>query len=306
MKNTAGDLAALPQNFRLDSYRIVEPISQGGFSIVYLAEDEAGAPVALKEYLPVGLARRARGETGVSAAPGQQGRFNTGLKQFFEESRILADIDHPNVVRVLNFFRTHGTACLVMRHERGCDLKECILRQTAAGTPFDEEFLRTMFASLLSGLREVHSRRLLHLDIKPANIFVRDDGHPVLLDFGAARAGLSKEARVNAVFTPGFAAPEQQGAQEPLGPWTDIYSVGASLYSCLAGETPQAADERLKQDTLVPAVERWGRQYSPQLLELIDWCLRLPVATRPPSVMALQKVLNGEQLDLVDPSWFDE
>ncbi|MCA1971743.1 MAG: hypothetical protein LDL44_02815, partial [Caenispirillum sp.] len=92
---------------------------------------------------------------------------------------------------------------------------------------------------------------------------------------------------------------------EPLGPWTDIYSVGASLYDCLAGEAPQPADQRLVHDTFEPAVRRWGRRYSLQLLELIDWCLKLPVEQRPQSVHALQKVLSGEQLDLVDPAWFD-
>jgi serine/threonine protein kinase len=128
----------------------------------------------------------------------------------------------------------------------------------------------------------------------------------VLLDFGAARQGLDPGAGLNAVLTPGFAAPEQQGANEPLGPWTDIYSVGASLYDCLAGATPQPADRRLAHDELEPAQKRWGKRYSLQLLELIDWCLMLPTAQRPQSVFALQKVLSGEQLDLVDPSWFDK
>ena len=108
---------------------------------------------------------------------------------------------------------------------------------------------------------------------------------------------------MNAVFTPGFAAPEQQGSGEPLGPWTDIYSVGASLYDCLAGSAPQPAGLRLVKDELESAQARWGRRYSLQLLELIDWCLKLPVDQRPQSVFALQKVLSGEQLDLVDPAW---
>jgi serine/threonine protein kinase len=168
-----------------------------------------------------------------------------------------------------------------------------------------EDFLRNVFARLLSGLREVHTRKLLHLDIKPANIYLRSDGHPVLLDFGATRQGLGPGSGINTVFTPGFAAPEQQGSGEPLGPWTDIYSVGASLYDCLAGSAPQPADLRLIRDELEPAQQRWGRRFSLQLLELIDWCLKLPVAQRPQSVFALQKVLSGEQLDLVDPAWFE-
>jgi hypothetical protein len=300
------DNPPLPSGFQLDRYRIERQLSQGGFSIVYLARDEAGRPLAIKEYLPAGLARRESGAPAVAVAAEHQAAFNTGMKWFFEEGRILAGIDHPNVVRVENFFRANGTAYLVMRYEDGITLKEHARRLLEQKGGIPEDFLRNVFVRLLAGLREVHARKLLHLDIKPANIYVRNDGHPVLLDFGATRAGLGAGAGLNAVFTPGFAAPEQQGSGEPLGPWTDIYSVGASLYDCLAGSEPQPADQRLTGDELVPAVTRWGKRYSLQLLELIDWCLKLPVGQRPPSVFALQKVLSGEQLDLVDPSWFEK
>ncbi|MBZ0127364.1 MAG: serine/threonine protein kinase [Rhodocyclales bacterium] len=299
------DHPPLPEGFPLEGYRIERQLSQGGFSIVYLACDEDGRHVAIKEYLPAGLARRGADAAGVTVDDEHQAAFNSGLKCFFEEGRILAGIDHPNVVHVKNFFRANGTAYLVMRYERGSTLKEHVRRLTEGGAPVGEEFLRNVFARVLSGLREVHTHKLLHLDIKPANIYVRNDGHPVLLDFGAARLGLGPGAGTHAVLTPGFAAPEQQGSGEPLGPWTDIYSVGASLYDCLAGTAPQPADLRLLRDELEPAQQRWGKRYSPQLLELIDWCLKLPVDQRPQSVFALQKVLSGEQLDLVDPSWFD-
>ena len=294
----------LPQGSQLDRYRIDRQLAQGGFSIVYLAHDEAGKPVAIKEYLPAGLTRRGAGASAVAVASEHQAAFNSGMKWFFEEGRVLAGIDHPNVVRVLNFFRANDTAYLVMRYELGSTLREHARRLTENGQLIGEVFLRNVFVHLLSGLREVHTHKLLHLDIKPANIYVRSDGHPVLLDFGATRQGLGPAAGLGTVFTPGFAAPEQQGSGEPLGPWTDIYSVGASLYDCLAGSEPQPAEQRLLKDELEPAQARWGGHYSPQLLELIDWCLMLPVARRPQSVFALQKVLSGEQLDLVDPSWF--
>ena len=296
----------LPEGFLLEDCRIERQLSQGGFSVVYLAHDAAGKAVAIKEYLPAGMAHRGADGVGVEPDAEHRAAFSNGLKCFFDEGRILAGIEHPNVVRVKNFFRANGTAYLVMRYEEGETLKEHARRLLERGEAVPEDFLRHVFVRLLDGLREVHAHKLLHLDIKPANIYVRRDGHPVLLDFGAARQGLDPGAGLNAVLTPGFAAPEQQGANEPLGPWTDIYSVGASLYDCLAGATPQPADRRLAHDELEPAQKRWGKRYSLQLLELIDWCLMLPTAQRPQSVFALQKVLSGEKLDLVDPSWFDK
>ncbi|MBV2235323.1 MAG: serine/threonine protein kinase [Sterolibacterium sp.] len=297
----------LPPGFQLEGYRIERQLAHGGFSIVYLARDASGAAVAIKEYLPSRLATR----TGDSPVPvveeKHQAAFRRGMKGFFEEGRVLAGLDHPNVVRVLNFFRANETAYLVMRYERGRTLQEHIQHQS--GT-LSENFIRTVFTRLLNGLREIHMRKLLHLDIKPANIYLRADGHPVLLDFGATRQGLGdNDPGLGSVHTPGYAAPEQTGnAAETAatqGPWTDIYAVGATLYACLSGSTPLAADLRARGEVLEPAQQRWRKTYSLQLLELIDWCMRLPIAERPQSVFALQKVLNGELLDLVDPAWFE-
>ena len=293
----------LPSGYQLENYRIERRLSHGGFSIVYLARDADGTPVAIKEYLPQRLASRAVGEAVPVVSPEHQAAFRQGMKSFFEEGRVLAGLDHPNVVRVLNFFRANETAYLVMRYERGRTLQEHIQRHPGV---LSENFIRNVFTRLLNGLREIHMRKLLHLDIKPANIYLRMDGHPVLLDFGATRQGLGETDRsLGAVHTPGYAAPEQMGSGEAQGPWTDIYAVGATLYACLSGSTPLSADKRAKGEILIPAQERWRRDYSLQLLELVDWSMRLPVNERPQSVYALQKVLNGELLDLVDPSWFD-
>jgi serine/threonine protein kinase len=296
----------LPKGFQLDRYRIDRQLSTGGFSFVYLAYDGAGAAVAIKEYLPCRLVQR-QGDSPLPTVPAEyRGAFNLGMKSFFEEARVLAHIDHPNVVQVLNFFRANETAYMVMRYENGHSLQQHVLALKENGETINEDFLRNVFVHLLSGLREVHRQKLLHLDIKPANIYLRNDGQPVLLDFGATRHGLGDgNASLEEVHTPGFAAPEQENSGEPLGPWTDIYSIGATLHACLAGNAPPPAGERMAKDELEPAQQRWPRRYSAQLLELIDWCLRLPIAERPQSVFALQKVLNGDLLDLVDPNWFE-
>ncbi|HWA38767.1 MAG TPA: protein kinase, partial [Burkholderiales bacterium] len=159
------------------------------------------------------------------------------------------------------------------------------------------DWIRKTFAELLTGLREVHSHKLLHLDIKPGNIYVRNDGTPLLIDFGAARQTLSAEggSQLPPTYTPGFASPEQHARREDLGPWSDIYSVGATLYACLSAAPPLPAPQRVEKDTLVPARRQWAGKYSADLLDTIDWCMRLDHLERPQSVFALQKAILGEK-----------
>ena len=283
----------LPEGTQLENYRILRVLAVGGFSIVYLAHDENGAPVAIKEYLPSTLVLRSDGAAQPRIPEGELARFRYGMKCFFEEGRSLAHLAHPNVVRVLNFFRANETVYLVIRYERGRSLQEHIQNRRGA---LDELWVRTTFAQLLDGLREVHSNKLLHLDIKPANVYLRNDGSPLLIDFGAARQTLSAEGmKLPPTYTPGFASPEQHARRELLGPWSDIYSVGATLYACFAGAAPQSAPRRLEKDLVVPARTAWAGKYPEELLDTVDWCLRLDHLERPQSVLALQKALLGEK-----------
>jgi serine/threonine protein kinase len=280
---------ALPAGYKLQDYEIIKVLSLGGFSYVYLARDKNNTTVAIKEYLPSALALR-HGQTEVRATSMESNSdFRLGLKCFFEEGRALANIDHKNIVRVINFFRENETVYMVMQYERGKSLQQFILSQNK---PVSEGFVRRVFSELMNGLREVHTHKLLHLDIKPANIYIRLDGSPVLLDFGSARQALSDiHYNLPSSFTPGFAPPEQHYDRKLLGPWSDIYSVGASMYACMARAAPMAAEQRLKKDLLVPA-EIAGKQiYSQNLLKIIDNCLALDHMQRPQSVLTLQKML---------------
>jgi serine/threonine protein kinase len=168
--------------------------------------------------------------------------------------------------------------------------------------------IRAVFARMLNGLREVHAHKLMHLDIKPSNIYLRNDGTPVLLDFGAARQTLMSDQPVlKPMYTPGYAAPEQYEKSAQIGPWTDIYSVGASLHACIVGSPPPRADERTQQDTLQPVAKTQAGRYSRQLLELTDWCLHLDPQQRPPSVYALQKALIHQDNAPERPEhWFSD
>ena len=283
----------LPEGFQLENYRILRLLASGGFSFVYLAHDENETPVAVKEYLPATLALRTK-DSPVPVVPEENlPSFRYGLKCFFEEGRALATLSHPNVVRVNNFFRANETVYLVMRYERGRTLQEHIQKKTGA---IKEEWLCSTFVQMLNGLREVHSNKLLHLDIKPGNIYVRNDGNPVLIDFGAARQTLTVDAlKLPPMFTPGFASPEHHRERDKLGPWSDIYSIGASMYACLAGAGPPVATQRMEKDKMTSARKGWAGKYSVDLLDTIDWCLRLDHLERPQSVFALQKALLGEK-----------
>jgi serine/threonine protein kinase len=288
--------APLPDGLEIAGYRIVKKIASGGFSIVYLAYDEDGNAVAIKEYLPSSLALRQPGELVPAISADNLPVFRIGLKCFFEEGRALARISHPNVVSVINFFRANDTVYMVMAYESGRSLQDHILRRRDKGERplVSERFIRKMFNQVMNGLREVHTNKLLHLDLKPANIYLRVDGTPILLDFGAARQTLkTDQPKLYPMYTPGFAPPELYARNGVLGPWTDIYSIGASMFACMVGAPPQAADQRQANDRMDEHFRKLESTYSRELLDVIRWSLQVDPLKRPQSVFALQKALRG-------------
>jgi hypothetical protein len=287
--------APLPDGLEIAGYRIVKKIASGGFSIVYLAYDEDGNAVAIKEYLPSSLALRQPGELAPIISSENLATFRIGLKCFFDEGRALAKISHPNVVSVVNFFRANETVYMVMAYESGRSLQDHIVRRRDKGEKplVSERFIRKMFSHVMNGLREVHTNKLLHLDLKPANIYLRVDGTPILLDFGAARQTLRADApKLYPMYTPGFAAPELYVKNGNLGPWTDIYSIGASIFACMVGAPPQAADQRKVNDKMDGHLKKLEGLYSTELLDVIRWTLKMDPLQRPQSVFALQKALR--------------
>ena len=286
--------APLPDGLKIAGYRIVKKIASGGFSIVYLAYDEDGNAVAIKEYLPSSLALRQWGELAPSIPAENLPTFRVGLKCFFEEGRALANISHPNVVSVLNFFRANETVYMVMAYESGRSLQEHIMRRRDKGEKplVSEKFIRKMFRHVMNGLREVHTHKLLHLDLKPANIYLRADGTPILLDFGAARQTLRVDVpKLYPMYTPGFAPIELYEKNGNLGPWTDIYSIGASIFACMVGAPPQPVDQRKVNDKLEGHLRKLDGLYSAELIQVVRWSLMIDPMLRPQSVFALQKAL---------------
>ena len=278
-------------------YRIIRKVAAGGFGLVYLALDASGQQVAIKEYLPSSLATREPGELLPKVQPDKQSLYRLGLKSFFEEGRSLAQISHPSVVSVLNFFRENETVYMVMNYLEGAALQDFIItaRDQKKSKVFRESTIRSLFDEVLRGLRIVHQHKMLHLDIKPANVFITDDNRAVLIDFGAAREVLSKEGNfIRPMYTPGFAAPEMYRRDASMGPWTDIYAIGACIYACMQGYPPNEAPQRTEKDRITIALARLRGVYSDNLIEVVEWCMSLDPLSRPQSVFALQKELARE------------
>ncbi len=293
--------AALPADTIVGGYRLLRKLSAGGFGIVYLATAPDGQQVAVKEYLPASLATREPGQCLPQVPPDKLPLYRLGLKSFFEEGRALAQISHASVVGVLNFFRENETVYMVMNHLEGATLQDFVLAARDLQKPqvLGEATIRSLFDEILRGLRIVHQRKMLHLDLKPANLFITDDDRAVMLDFGAAREVLSKEGQfIRPMYTPGFAAPEMYRRDQPLGPWTDIYAIGASLFACMQGVPPPDAPKRQGADTLPAALERLRPAYSDSLIEVVRWCMELDALQRPQSVFALQRALSRESADV--------
>ena len=289
--------APLPPDTLIGGYRVICKLAAGGFGIVYLAIDATGQKVALKEYLPASLASRDPGHLLPTVPPDKLSLYRLGLKSFFEEGRALAQISHPSVVSVLNFFRENETVYMVMNYLEGASLQDFIVTARELKRPkvFRESTIRSLFDEVLRGLRIVHQHKMLHLDIKPANIFITEDNKAVLIDFGAAREVLNKEGQfVRPMYTPGFAAPEMYKRNAQLGPWTDIYAVGACMYASMQGYPPNDAPQRLDKDRLALAMGRLRGVYSDNLIEVVQWCMALDPLARPQSVFSLQKELGRE------------
>jgi serine/threonine protein kinase len=281
----------------IGGYKVVKKLSAGGFGLVYLALDKQGQEVAIKEYMPTSLATRASGELLPQVQPEKLSLYRLGLKSFFEEGRSLAQISHASVVSVLNFFRENETVYMVMNFLEGGTLQDFIItaRDLKKQKVFRESTIRSLFDEILRGLRIVHQHKMLHLDIKPANIFITDENKAVMIDFGAAREVLSKEGNfIRPMYTPGFAAPEMYRRDTAMGPWTDIYAIGACIYACMQGYPPNDAPQRLEKDRLTLSLSRLRGVYSDNLIEIVEWCMSLDALERPQSVFALQKELSRE------------
>ncbi len=282
---------ALPAGSRLFEYRIDGVLGQGGFGIAYAATDvNLAAKVVIKEYLPEEFAFRALDNTVQARDDMDQEFYQNGLDSFLVEARTLATFRHRHIVRVARFFEANKTAYMVLEYERGQSLKSWRKKR---GDKIQETTLVALLAPLLDGLEVVHGTGYLHRDIKPDNIYVRDeDGSLVLLDFGAARQTSIEKSEIGMVVTPGYGPIEQYAGGGRQGPWTDIYSLGATLFWLITGRKPIDAPGRLGEPDPLPSAESLGKdRFSPQFLRAIDWALKMHPADRPQDVAQFRSAL---------------
>ncbi len=276
---------ALPPGTELGDYIIDDAIGRGGFAITYRGHHRqlTRQQVAIKEYFPETLARRSQqGQVRSTRA-----EFSDGRQEFLDEGQRLAALKHPNLIRVVNFFEANGTAYLVMDYEPGHTLEQHL----KDGRRWEESRLRVLALKLLDALSAVHGGSLLHRDINPSNILLREDGEPVLIDFGAARSELAQRTRaVTSVVTDGYSPPEQYGTSaKTQGPWTDVYALGATLYQIATGLRPISSPERThavsegEADPLPSASQQAQGHYSAELLAWIDELMAVQRSQRPQS-----------------------
>ncbi len=282
---------ALEMGTTLGEYQLKSVLGVGGFGMTYLAWDtNLEKHVAIKEYLPGDLALRALDGSVVPVSTDHQYDYQWGLERFIIEARTLARFSHPHIVRVNRYFEANGTGYMVMDYEEGESLSQLLKR---APLPPEAE-LRHILLPLLGGLAAVHAAQFLHRDIKPSNIFMRANGLPVLLDFGAARSTSGGTRSLTAVLTPGYAPLEQYTTDGKQGPWSDIYAMGGVLYRAVTDRNPPDAVSRVQNDALKEGLATAQGRYSAPLLRAIEWAMMVKPDLRPQRVQDWKAAFDAQ------------
>ena len=284
--------SALQPGSHIGDLQINAILGVGAFGITYLVTDPAiGTRFALKEFLPARhVHRQADGKVVANDEP-SAALFENGLKLFLHEARIVAALDHPNIVKVLRYFEANGTAYFLMPYYQGQPLHQLL---ESAGT-LNREQAKALMLPLMDGLEYIHKEGVIHRDIKPANIYMTEQGNPVLLDFGVAAADSQATTQTPGLGSEGYAAPEQSFVDAPIGPWTDVYGLAATLYRCVTGRIPVSAAIRQeaialdKKDPLTAFSELAPAGLYGGLTDAVELGLKVPWQERPKDVGAWKK-----------------
>ena len=273
---------ALMPGYQIEHFRIESVLGKGGFGITYAAMDlQLGKRVAIKELLPDSIATRIDGSTVVPQSQSLQENWMWARDRFLEEARLLAGFSHPAIVGVHRLIEANGTIYMVMDFVDG-ESYEARLRRH--GCEKDEEALLLVINPLLEGLSEIHSSGILHRDIKPDNILINRHGQPILIDFGSARQAVGATMTMTSIVTHGYSPIEQYQTKGRMGPWTDIYALGAVMCRAITGEKPPVAADRLMDDEFIWMSNRGLGGFSDGVCNWVDWALRIRPEERPKSI----------------------
>jgi formylglycine-generating enzyme required for sulfatase activity len=279
---------ALQPGSHIGDLQINAILGVGASGITYMVTDPAiGTRFALKEYLPARLVTRRDDGQVIPNNDQSAPVFAHGLKLFLNEARIVAALDHPHVVKVLRYFEANGTAYFLMPYYKGQPLHRLLESRGV----FNREEAKALILPLMDALEYIHKEGVVHQDIKPGNIYMTEKGDPVLLDFGVAAAGDGRPKPGSE----GYAAPEQSDTGEPIGPWTDIYGLAATLYRCVTGSIPAAASARREAlskgepDPLAPFGTLAPTGLYGGLTDAVELGLNIPWQERPGDVGAWKK-----------------
>ena len=284
--------------YRIDSY-----LSSGGFGNTYVATNiEFEERVAIKEFFMKGVTQRDENQTTVSVSNAEN--HNSFLEQkekFKKEARRLRKLNNEYIVSVHDLFEENGTAYYVMDYVDGENLAERLKR---TGKPMTEQEVREILPQILDALKSVHDAGIWHLDLKPANIMLTKEGRVKLIDFGASKqlnaqkGGATTSTAIS--YTNGYAPREQMEQNyDKFGPWTDIYALGATLYTLLTNKRPPLPtdiDDDASEDKhkALPMPEN----ISKEIKSLILWMMRTNRNQRPQNVKSIIPSLsNTDQSD---------
>ena len=232
-------------------YRILKKLGQGGFGATYLAVDaEIEQNVVVKECFPIYLAERET-ESGCLQVKdsSQQSVFEKEIAKFLDEARRMAKLQHiSEIAKVLGYFREKNTAYIVMEYVKGTNLRTFMECQDE---PFTFQGAADFLMPVIRALGEVHKKGLIHRDLTPDNILVREDKSLKIIDFGSSREFVDEKTKTILVKS-GYAPLEQYSGKEKQGPWTDVYGICAVLYEMVTGAAPQDSLSRMESDELYP------------------------------------------------------
>ncbi|MBR3831335.1 MAG: protein kinase, partial [Muribaculaceae bacterium] len=294
-------------------YKIEKVLGQGSFGITYLANTkvqvqgelgtfEAETKVAIKEFFMKDLnGREGTRVTSVSSG-GKEGLCEKYKAKFIKESQNLSKLQHPGIVKVLESFETNGTAYYVMEYCEGGSLEERIKSHGGLG----EGEAKSLACKIGDALSYMHSRGMLHLDLKPGNIMLRADGTPVVIDFGLSKQytsdGKAESSTTVGLGTPGYAPLEQAKYREgsKTFPVTmDVYAFGATVFKMLTGKTPPEASDILNDG--FPAYELQDKNVSITTIRAIKKAMADRVVDRCQSVKEFVTLLGEEPNTIIEP-----